>query len=435
MRDNISRLAKGPMWVGGLLVAGVVLACTSLPLMAGTDPLCSAFEPNDSFQAAVPITNGLQVNAAICPAGDLDFYAFSLTSPASLSLALQTAQNFQGTGGSDTGGSNTPTGSGDQPLSLELYDGSSNLVATGSVSGGDLITISYAAQAGSYYAKVFDPLALDEEGYTLVASWSQSANDVPLTVLAEPQGAGSVTVNPAGQSFAAGTVVTLTAVPASGSTFGFWSGVSGITPNANPITFTLQGPAVVEAHFDSGASDFQAVASLQGIPAAAVLSSPASLTVASASSALPVASVSYFVDGAAAASSTTAPFAWTLQPGSFGNGPHMLNVFLRTSPSGVTASKAVPFSVETATAPAITSVKALKNPYRLKVTGTGFVSGSKVTINGTAAPHSRYKAKKGAMIAGSGTAMTHLLPKKTSVCVRVSNPDGTASACFSFTRP
>ena len=317
-------------------------------------------------------------------------------------------------------------------MALELYDASFNRVATGTAAGGDLVSLSYDAQAGTYYAKVYDPLATDQEGYTLVASWGGGSNQVPLTVLAEPQGSGSVTLNPSGQSFPSGTQVTLTAVPGSGATFGFWSGISGIDPAANPITITLSSPTVVEAHFNSG-GDFQAVANLQGIVPASTLSAPTTVTVASASSAIPVVSASYFVDGVVAASSTTSPFAWLLQPGPLGNGTHTLNVFVRTS-LGAGTSLTLPFTVEAASAPSITGIKKLGNPYRLKILGTGFVSGSKVTINGTAAPHTRYKAKKRALIAGSGKALKRMLPKKTGVCVRVVNPDGTASACFTFTR-
>ena len=430
----VSRFTRGGGITQKAVLALLLIGSLGLAAHAATDPLCGAYEPNDSFQAAAPITSGELVNAAICPAGDQDYYSFALSGAGSLSLALQTAQNFQDNSGTDTGGvvAETSDGTGDQALSLELYDAGFNLVATGAASGGDVVSLSYAAQAGTYYAKVYDPLATDQEGYTLVASWGGGANQVPLTVLAEPQGSGSVSLNPSGQSFPSGTQVTLTAVPGAGSTFGFWSGISGIDPAANPITITLSSPTVIEAHFNSG-GDFQAVASLQGIVPASTLSAPTTVTVASGSSATPVVSASYFVDGLVAASSTTSPFAWLLQPGPLGNGTHTLNVFVRNS-LGAGTSLTVPFTVETVSAPSITGIKKLGNPLRLKILGTGFVSGSKVTINGTATPHSRYKAKKKTLIAGSGKALKRMLPKKTGVCVRVVNPDGTASACFTFTR-
>ncbi|MBI3878447.1 MAG: hypothetical protein HY301_00065, partial [Verrucomicrobia bacterium] len=60
-------------------------------------------------------------------------------------------------------------------------------------------------------------------------------------------GKGSVTVSPAAASYAPGTVVTLTATPASGSPWIGWSGA--ITGTKNPATVTLNANTSVTANF------------------------------------------------------------------------------------------------------------------------------------------------------------------------------------------
>jgi hypothetical protein len=58
-------------------------------------------------------------------------------------------------------------------------------------------------------------------------------------------GAGSVLATPSGPAIAAGRVVTLTAIPDTGSVFAGWSG--GVSGRNNPITFTMQANTIVTA--------------------------------------------------------------------------------------------------------------------------------------------------------------------------------------------
>jgi uncharacterized repeat protein (TIGR02543 family) len=62
---------------------------------------------------------------------------------------------------------------------------------------------------------------------------------------------GSIALNPPGGTYAAGTVVTITATPASGYVFGGWSG--DLTGTTNPTTITMNGNKAVTATFTAAA--------------------------------------------------------------------------------------------------------------------------------------------------------------------------------------
>ena len=93
--------------------------------------------------------------------------------------------------------------------------------------------------------------------YTIVmnATKSITANFTPVvvnyTLTAGNDGHGTVTLNPAGGTYAAGTTVTLTPVPSSGYTFGSWSGANaGDVVNTGGIyTIVMNGNKAVTANF------------------------------------------------------------------------------------------------------------------------------------------------------------------------------------------
>ncbi|MGC8956191.1 MAG: InlB B-repeat-containing protein, partial [Fervidobacterium sp.] len=68
-----------------------------------------------------------------------------------------------------------------------------------------------------------------------------------LTVNVSPTGAGTVTLNPSGGTYAPGTVVTLTANPSTGYHFVNWSGDA--TGSSNPTTVTMNSNKNVTANF------------------------------------------------------------------------------------------------------------------------------------------------------------------------------------------
>jgi len=70
---------------------------------------------------------------------------------------------------------------------------------------------------------------------------------ISLTSAVVTNGKGAVTTSPAAASYAAGTVVTLTATPAAGSPWIGWSGA--VTGTANPTTVTITKDTSVTANF------------------------------------------------------------------------------------------------------------------------------------------------------------------------------------------
>ena len=84
---------------------------------------------------------------------------------------------------------------------------------------------------------------------------SNTTTTYTLTVVVNPQGAGSVTISPTSSDgkYAAGTQVTLVATANTGYTFSNWSG--DVTGTTNPITITMNSNKVVVANFtQSGGS-------------------------------------------------------------------------------------------------------------------------------------------------------------------------------------
>ena len=81
----------------------------------------------------------------------------------------------------------------------------------------------------------------------------QSTTTIPpqeytLTVNINPSGAGSITLNPSGGVYVAGTTVTLTAVANSGWVFSSWSG--DINTTENPISIVIDSDITIIANFN-----------------------------------------------------------------------------------------------------------------------------------------------------------------------------------------
>ena len=73
-----------------------------------------------------------------------------------------------------------------------------------------------------------------------------------LSIINNGTGAGTVTESPTGLVYAPGTTVTLTAIPAAGSSFAGWSG--GANGTANSVQVTMNANTSVTATFNLGPS-------------------------------------------------------------------------------------------------------------------------------------------------------------------------------------
>ncbi|OQP51812.1 cell wall-binding protein [Niastella yeongjuensis] len=83
---------------------------------------------------------------------------------------------------------------------------------------------------------------------TVAANFTNgSGTTYTLTTTASPSAGGSITRSPNATSYAAGTVVTLTATPASGYVFSSWSG--GASGSSNTTTVTMNANTSVTANF------------------------------------------------------------------------------------------------------------------------------------------------------------------------------------------
>ncbi|NMB99474.1 MAG: hypothetical protein GYA35_04245, partial [Thermoanaerobaculaceae bacterium] len=81
----------------------------------------------------------------------------------------------------------------------------------------------------------------------------------------------------------------------------------------------------------------------------------------------------------------------------------------------------------------ISSVSALKNPFRLAVIGSNFSYDSTVKINGVEVPSvSRKGSTK--IVAKGGSALKNMLPKGVNVTITVEDNAGGTSKPFNFTR-
>ncbi len=85
--------------------------------------------------------------------------------------------------------------------------------------------------------------------HTIAAAFTSSSTAYTLTITKAGTGSGTVTVNPAGPTYASGTRVTLTAVPASNSVFTGWSGACSGTQTT--CTGTMYRNTSVTATFRS----------------------------------------------------------------------------------------------------------------------------------------------------------------------------------------
>ena len=123
---------------------------------------------------------------------------------------------------------------------------------------GEVITLTATPDANSEFvgwsgalSGTTSPVTLTMDADQAVTATFDLLPSVPtytLTVLISPTMGGSVTLSPPGGVYAENTVVTMTAVPASGYEFVSWSG--DLINTTNPVTITMRQHMTVTANFD-----------------------------------------------------------------------------------------------------------------------------------------------------------------------------------------
>ncbi len=81
----------------------------------------------------------------------------------------------------------------------------------------------------------------------------------------------------------------------------------------------------------------------------------------------------------------------------------------------------------------ISSVSKMGSPFRLSLTGGGFLPGAWVYINGAPVPRVAYKGPSNLKVKG-GAALKAMLPLGQPVCITVVNPNGGTTPCYTYTR-
>ncbi len=115
--------------------------------------------------------------------------------------------------------------------------------------------------------------------------------------------------------------------------------------------------------------------------------------------------------------------------GTFSSGSHTITL---TVTDGAGEHAAAQKTLDVSPTVSVSAVAAMANPLRLAVTGSGFLGGCHVAINGQEVPKTVFK--DATLVVAKGAGLKALVPKGMTVQVSVVNPDGTASAPFPFTR-
>jgi PKD repeat protein len=107
---------------------------------------------------------------------------------------------------------------------------------------------------------------------------------------------------------------------------------------------------------------------------------------------------------------------------------------LTVTGGGASCSKTGTITISPAvTPPSISSISQLSNPFRLKISGSGFQSGVKVYIGSDSSPWANTTYQSGSSLLLGGSGLKNKFPSGVTVSIRVVNPDG-GSATGSFRR-
>src|SRR5881397_3957261 len=221
--------------------------------MGGNESACSA-----------PASGVAQVEIAVTPTGTVNFGSVNVGSSVTQNFTLQNTR---------TG---TVTGTASVPAPFSIVSGSPfTLVGNGATA---TVTVRFTPTASGVAST---NLSFTSDGDTVSRLVTGTGVSTTSTLTASKAGSGTVTSNPAGiscgatcsASFTNGTMVTLTATPAAGSTFTAWSG--GGCSGTGTCTVTLAASTTVTATFVP--QSFTLTVSPSGAGSGTVTSAPAGI--------------------------------------------------------------------------------------------------------------------------------------------------------------
>lgn len=263
---------------------------TSAPAGINCPTACSA-----SFAAAS------QVVLTATPAAGSTFTAFSdncvpanpQTNPATCTVTMSAAETVTATFAAANNFTLTVTKAGTGTGTVTSAPAGINCGATcvGSFASSTQVTLTAAPAAGSTFTGWSAPcqgtgtcVVTITAATTVTATFALSANNFTLTITKNGTGTGTVTSTPAGincgatcsGSFASGTQITLTATPATGSTFAGWSG-NNSCEGTGTCTVTITAATTVVATFTQSANNFTLTVTKAGTGTGTVTSTPAGI--------------------------------------------------------------------------------------------------------------------------------------------------------------
>jgi Bacterial Ig domain/Divergent InlB B-repeat domain len=225
-------------------------------------------------------------------------------------------------------------------------------------------------------------------GYSNVACAAAAASGLDVTVVRAGAGSGTVTSQPPGIScggdcvgtFLVGTAVTLTATPASGSTFGGWGG--GGCTGTGPCVIAGNNPVQVTATFVPIAT--APTATITSPASGATVSGSVDVAVNATAGNGTVARVELLVDGAVVATDSAPPWALSWNSTGAANGSHSLVAKAYNTAGTSGTSAAVPVSVNnTSTGPAPAIALAFAGRVRDRVGESGSAPAPDGVLDGT----------------------------------------------------
>jgi len=184
-----------------------------------------AFEPNESFGAAVGITSGTPVTAKICTSVDDDFFSIAVTSGQTIQLALTPPPGLN--------------------YIAEIYSPVQTLVRTLFTSGNPSQTSYIATTSGTHYVKVYGFSFLDVSTiatYTMTATLLDVLTVTPTSVT-ETAPEAATTPRTADLTLTGSVPLAWTAVRARNSAWLSLSAPSGTTPSTLTLTMDPTGLA------------------------------------------------------------------------------------------------------------------------------------------------------------------------------------------------